>query len=65
MARSLLAKIFLRAEAAPEVTGACCILHNVCDTLEEEEEEEEEGLSHDDNSDEVDAGELEIACQRL
>ncbi len=53
---------------APKVTGACCILHNVCaaegDILKEEDEEEEEGSSQDDrddNSDEDDADERELS----
>lgn len=48
-----------------KVTGACCILHNVCaaegDILEGEDEEEEEGSSQDDNSDEDDADERELS----
>ncbi|KAI3354329.1 hypothetical protein L3Q82_018863, partial [Scortum barcoo] len=62
---------------APKVTGACCILHNVCaaegDILEEEnEEEEEEGSSQDDrdaNSGDADARELSgngsCCCSRV
>lgn len=40
---------------APQMTGACCVLRNVCAAEGGTLKEEEEGSSHEDNSDKDDA----------
>lgn len=67
MANITLRVVVIQTLFAPEVMGACCILHNVCSTegdiLKEEEEEKEvrEGFGaddRDDSSDEEDVGDV-------